>query len=44
MLDLFDSILTGSIITLDIYLICLLASGVCGVLTALAASFRSHCR
>lgn len=42
MLDLFDSIIVGSTITLDTYLICLLASGVCGVLTALAASFRSH--
>ena len=42
MLELFDSILYGSEITLDIYLICLLTAGVCGVLTALAASFRSH--
>lgn len=43
MLELFDSIITGTEITLDVYLICLLAAGVCGVLTALAASFRSHC-
>ena len=42
MLELFDSIMIGTSITLDTYLICLLASGVCGVLTALAASFRSH--
>lgn len=42
MLDLFDSIIIGSEITLDTYLICLLVAGVCGVLTALAASFRSH--
>ena len=42
MLDLFDSILYGNMITVDLYLICLLAAGLCGVLTALAASFRSH--
>jgi len=42
MLDLFDSILYGNMITVDLYLICLLAAGFCGVLTALAASFRSH--
>lgn len=42
MLDLFDSIIVGTEITLDTYLICLLASGLCGVVTALAASFRSH--
>ncbi len=42
MLDLFDSIISGYAITLDVYLICLLTAGVCGVLTALAASFRSH--
>lgn len=42
MLDLFDSIIAGTEITLDTYLICLLASGLCGVVTALAASFRSH--
>ena len=42
MLELFDSIIIGNDITLDVYLICLLAAGACGVLTALAASFRSH--
>ena len=42
MLELFDSIIYGTDITVDMYLICLLAAGVCGVLTALAASFRSH--
>lgn len=42
MLELFDSIIVGNTITLDTYLICLLAAGVCGVVTALAASFRSH--
>ena len=42
MLDLFDSILTGSELSLDTYLICLLAAGICGMLTAFAASFRSH--
>lgn len=42
MLELFDSIIIGTDITLDVYLICLLAAGACGVLTALAASFRSH--
>ncbi len=42
MLDLFDSIIVGNTISLDAYLICLLASGLCGVLTALAASFRNH--
>ena len=42
MLDLFDSILTGSGITIGVYLICLLCAGLCGIVTALAASFRSH--
>ncbi len=42
MLELFDSIIVGNDITLDTYLLCLLASGACGVLTALAAAFRSH--
>ena len=42
MLDLFDSIITGNTITLGSYLLCLLASCACGILTALAASFRSH--
>ena len=42
MLEIFDSILTGSDITFGIYLACLLAAGACGVVTALAASFRSH--
>lgn len=39
---LFDTILTGSKISLNTYLICLLASGACGILTTLAAAFRSH--
>ena len=42
MLEIFDSILTGSNITFDIYLACLLSAGVCGIVTALAAAFRSH--
>ncbi|MDD6052160.1 MAG: DUF4956 domain-containing protein [Clostridiales bacterium] len=39
---LFDTILVGNSIALNTYLICLLASGVCGVMTALSAAFRSH--
>lgn len=42
MLELFDSIIYGNDITIDVYLICLLFAGLCGVVTALAASFRSH--
>ena len=42
MLELFDSILTSSDITLGVYLTCLLGAGLCGVVTALAAAFRSH--
>ena len=42
MLEIFDSILTGTDITFGIYLACLLAAGACGVVTALAAAFRSH--
>ena len=42
MLELFDSILVGSDISVVTYLYCLLAAGLCGVVTALAASFRSH--
>lgn len=42
MFDLFDSIIIGSTIEPGTYLLCLLAAGICGVLTALAASFRSH--
>lgn len=42
MYDLFESILFGDTITIDTYLICLLVAGICGVLTALAASIRSH--
>ena len=42
MLELFDSIIVGGDIAVSTYLICLLAAGVCGVVTALAASFRSH--
>ncbi len=42
MLELFDSILVGSDISVVTYLYCLLAAGLCGIVTALAASFRSH--
>ncbi len=42
MFDLFDTILVSADIDLVTYLICLLAAGACGVLSALAASFRSH--
>ena len=42
MLELFDSILVGSDISVVTYLYCLLAAGLCGVVTALAAPFRSH--
>ena len=42
MYELFESIIIGTDITVDVYLLCLLAAGVCGVVTALAASFRSH--
>lgn len=42
MFDLFDTILVGSSIDIVTYLICLAAAGACGVLSALAASFRSH--
>ena len=42
MYELFDSIIIANEITLDVYLICLLAAGVCGILTALAAAFRSR--
>ena len=42
MLDLFDTILVGSDIDIVTYLLCLAAAGACGVLSALAASFRSH--
>ena len=42
MLELFDSIIVGGDISVGTYLICLLAAGLCGVVTALAASFRSH--
>lgn len=42
MLELFDSIIYGNDITIDVYLICLFFAGLCGVVTALAASFRSH--
>lgn len=43
MFELFDSIIYGDIITIDTYLICLLTAGFCGILTALAAAFRSQC-
>ena len=42
MFDLFDSIIIGSTIEPGTYMLCLLAAGVCGVLTALAAAFRSQ--
>lgn len=42
MLELFDSILTGSDISIVTYLYCLLAAGLCGVVTAFAAAFRSN--
>ena len=42
MLELFDSIIVGGDISVGTYLLCLLAAGVCGVVTALAASFRNH--
>ncbi len=42
MLDLFDTIIVGANIDLVTYLICLLTAGLCGILSALAASFRSH--
>ena len=42
MLDLFDTILVSADIDIVTYLLCLAAAGVCGVLSALAASFRSH--
>ncbi len=43
MLELFDSILIGSELDLGVYLICLAAALACGLITALAASFRSQC-
>lgn len=42
MLTLFDTILTGGGIVLSTYLVCLLAAGVCGVMTAAAAAFRKQ--
>ena len=42
MLNLFDTILVSADIDIVTYLLCLAAAGVCGVLSALAASFRSH--
>ena len=42
MYELFETIIVDSDITIDTYLICLLVAGLCGVLTALAASFRNH--
>ena len=42
MLEMFDSILVGNDITVGTYLICLLSACGCGVLTALAAAFRSQ--
>ena len=42
MYELFDTILVGSEIDVSTYLLCLLAAGLCGVVTALAAAFRNH--
>lgn len=42
MYELFDSILYGDGITIDVYLLCLLFAGLCGLVTAFAAAFRSH--
>ena len=42
MYELFDTILIGSDIDVTTYLICLLASGLCGVVTALASAFRNQ--
>lgn len=42
MLDLFDTIIIGSSIEPGTYLLCLLAACACGIITALAAAFRSH--
>ncbi len=39
--ELFDTIVIGGDITVDVYLLCLLAAGLCGVVTALAAAFRN---
>jgi hypothetical protein len=42
MLDLFDTILISADIDILTYLLCLAFAGACGVLSALAASFRTH--
>ena len=42
MLDLFDTILISADIDILTYLLCLASAGTCGVLSALAASFRTH--
>ena len=42
MYELFDTILSGSELDVTTYLFCLLAAGLCGVLTALSASIRNH--
>ena len=42
MYELFDTILLGSDIDVMTYLICLLAAGLCGVVTALASAFRNQ--
>ena len=39
--ELFDSIIVDDI-TIGIFLICLLSSGICGVMTALAATVKNH--
>lgn len=39
--EMFESILIGNDISLSTYLLCLLTAGVCGILTALASSFRN---
>ena len=42
MLDLFDTILISADIDILTYLLCLASAGACGVLSALAASVRTH--
>ncbi len=42
MLDIFDTILISADIDILTYLLCLASAGACGVLSALAASFRTH--
>ncbi len=42
MLDIFDTILISADIDILTYLLCLASAGACGMLSALAASFRTH--